>query len=426
MKYFRWLIFWLLCSVACAEPESPRLQALDAQDPAAVAKFWTEVETSRSPLIEQVPGHADEALFTFVFRTDAKQVALNVQLNGWFPLHAQQGFDNFTRLKESGIWYCSYTLPRDAQIRYELISPKGWHPAPDRATYFTMDDREYETFRDPLNPRVAHWNDTVTSYAEGPDAKTSPYLEKRAGVPAGTIETLDIPSRFVAGKRPALKIYLPPGYKQNSGRDYGVLLAYDGNQYTTAVPLPMILDNMIAARAIAPVIAVFLESPNRDLEFPPNDDFQKYIGSELIPELRRHYRISRDPRRNTVLGSSYGGLAATYTAFVHPDLFGNVISQSGSYGWSPDVGTGPPFGRGQNPEAAWLVKKIAEAPRKPIRFYLDAGLWEGGGMLASNRMLRAVLTGKGYTAVYREAPGTHHSYYWLLRLPDALASLSGK
>jgi enterochelin esterase family protein len=398
---------------------------LEAHDSGAVGKFWAEIDSVHSPLIETVPGHDDEVLFTFVFRTEPQQVALNVQLNGWFPLHTQQGFDNFTRLKDSGVWYSSYTLPRDAQIRYELISPKGWHASPDRATYFTMDDKEYETFRDPLNPRVAHWNNTVTSAVEGPDAKTSPYLEKRARVPAGTIETLDVPSRFVAGKRPTLKIYLPPGYK-NAGRDYGLLLAYDGNQYTTAVPLPMILDNMIAARAIAPVIAVFLESPNRDAEFPPNDDFQKYIRTELIPELRHHYRIGRDPRRNAVLGSSYGGLAATYTAFVSPDLFGNVISQSGSYGWAPDDGSGAPYWRGQNPESGWLVKRIAEAPRKPIRFYLDAGLWEGAGMLASNRMLHAVLTGKGYQVTYREAPGTHHSYYWLLRLPDALASLGGK
>src|ERR1044071_6293098 len=125
MRNFRWLIFWLIWPVAAsAAPESPRLQALDARDPAAIAKFWTEIGATHSPLIESVPGQPDEILFTFLFKTDPQQVALNVQLNGWFPLHAQQGFDNFTRLKESGIWYSSYTLPRDAQIRYELIAPK--------------------------------------------------------------------------------------------------------------------------------------------------------------------------------------------------------------------------------------------------------------------------------------------------------------
>jgi enterochelin esterase-like enzyme len=44
-------------------------------------------------------------------------------------------------------------------------------------------------------------------------------------------------------------------------------------------------------------------------------------------------------------------------------------------------------------------------------------------MVSSNRLMRSVLVGKGYDVKYREAPGTHHAYYWMLRLPDALASL---
>jgi enterochelin esterase-like enzyme len=434
-----WIVFVSLCKLAfgCAlaadsqspatphQPESLRLRglaaALDAHDADALTRFWKDVDAAGTPLIESVPGRPDDVLFTFLWKADPHQVALNVQFNGWFPLHTTQGFDDFTRLQESSVWYTSYTLPRTSQIRYELISPKGWHAAPDRATYFTMEDKEYETFHDPLNPRVAHWNNTVTSYAQGPGAaKTSSYLEKHAEVPAGDMQTLDVESK-VLGNRRTLRVYLPTGYRGNT-RDYGLLLAYDGNQYTTAVPLPTILDNMIAAHAIAPVIAIFLESPNRDVEFPPNDDFQRFVGAELVPELRRHYRISRDPHRNTVLGSSYGGLAATYTAFVHPEIFGRVISQSGSYGWNPEAANAP-LGRGPNPEFGWLIKRIAEAPRKPIRFYLDAGLWEGGGMLSSNRLLQSVLSGKGYEVSYREEPGTHHSYYWMLRLPDALASL---
>jgi enterochelin esterase family protein len=142
--------------------------------------------------------------------------------------------------------------------------------------------------------------------------------------------------------------------------------------------------------------------------------------------LRKHYRLSHDPRRNAVLGSSYGGLAATYTAFVHPDLFGNVISQSGSYGWFPrSPGPTPPF-RGVEPDSGWLIKQLADAPRKPIRFYLDAGIWEGNVMLFSNRLLHSVLTGKGYDAVYNEDDGIHSSYYWMLRLPEALQATLGK
>ena len=414
------------------EPESPKLRALAAalrgHDEHALDAFWKQMKATHNPLIESVPGHPDDALFTFVWEAAPGQVAVNTLFNGWFPLHTEQrgGFDSFTRLGDSNVWYTTYTLPRTAQIRYELIAPKGWHASPDRATYFTMDDKEYETFHDPLNPDLIDWNHSVVSHAQGPDAKTSVYLTKRAGTPAGTVENFEIRSK-VPGNTRTVRVYLPPGY-QGSGKDYGLLLAYDGNQYTMAIPTPMILDNMIAAKAIPPIVTVFMESPDRDVEFPPNDDFQKFVGTELISQVRAHYRVSRDPSRNAVLGSSYGGLAAVYTGIVHPEIFGNVISQSGSFAWSPpptDLPPGvqapPPF-RGNNADSGYLIKRVAEMPRKNLRFYLDAGLWEGGGMISANRIMRSVLEGKGYDVTYREAPGTHSSYYWMLRLPDGLAA----
>jgi enterochelin esterase-like enzyme len=394
-----------------AEPESPRLRALAgalrAGDAAALDAFWGEVDKAHSPLIESIPGRPNDELFTFIWRAQPDQAALNVVFNGWLPLHETTGFDSFTRLENGNVWYTSYVLPRSAHIRYELISPKGWQPAADRVAYFTRDGVEYEAFRDPLNSQVVNWNNSTRSYAQGSAATISPYLRKHDETPAGKVETLPMESKILRNSR-VLRIYLPPDYATRKA-SYGLLLAYDGNQYTEAVPTPTILDNMIAAHVIPPVVAVFLESPDRDVEFPPNDSFQQFIASELLPLLRTHYRISRDPRRNAVLGSSYGGLAAAYTAFTHPDLFGNVISQSGSYGWfsqSPDQGY--QF-RGIEPASGWLIKRIAEAPRKQIRFYLDAGIWEGSMMIFSNRMLRSVLAGKGYNVVYNESDGIHSS-----------------
>jgi len=73
----------------------------------------------------------------------------------------------------------------------------------------------------------------------------------------------------------------------------------------------------------------------------------------------------------------------------------------------------------------WQLKRIAEAPRRPIRFYPDAGTWEGKVTLFSNRMLRSILAGKGYDVVYNESDGTHSAYFWMLRLPDGLQATLG-
>ncbi|HLJ20673.1 MAG TPA: hypothetical protein VKU84_10770, partial [Stellaceae bacterium] len=106
-------------------------------------------------------------------------------------------------------------------------------------------------------------------------------------------------------------------------------------------------------------------------------------------------------------------------------LFGNVISQSGSYAWSPAAPGVPSTPRTLGPESLWLVKRVAEMRRQNVRFSLDVGSWEGSGMLLANRLMRSVLVGKGYEVTYLEADGTHSSFYWMLRLPRALQAILG-
>ncbi|MBM4461019.1 MAG: hypothetical protein FJ011_25190 [Chloroflexi bacterium] len=83
-----------------------------------------------------------------------------------------------------------------------------------------------------------------------------------------------------------------------------------------------------------------------------------------------------------------GGLAAAYAGLQRPDLFGNVLSQSGSFWWKSEG----------DAEAEWLSRQFAARPRAPLRFYLEIGLLEdlpstadAPGMLTVNRHLRTVL-----------------------------------
>src|SRR4051812_986280 len=119
----KWLAFLLMLTAALAagsspasqgdsdnsppQPESPALRALanslTGNDARAVDSFWQQIQQRHAPLIEAVPGHPDDALFTFLWKAEPGQVALNVLFNGWFPLHAQRGFDSFTRLGDSNV-----------------------------------------------------------------------------------------------------------------------------------------------------------------------------------------------------------------------------------------------------------------------------------------------------------------------------------
>jgi enterochelin esterase family protein len=121
-----------------------------------------------------------------------------------------------------------------------------------------------------------------------------------------------------------------------------------------------------------------------------------------------------------IAGASYGGLAAAWVAYKHPELFGLVYSQSGSFWWSPRNG-------GDN-EPEWLTRQIARGPHKPVRFHLEAGLFETGradtaGILETTRHLRDVLTAKGYDVSHREYAACHDNAHWRVSMATALMTL---
>jgi enterochelin esterase family protein len=98
-----------------------------------------------------------------------------------------------------------------------------------------------------------------------------------------------------------------------------------------------------------------------------------------------------------------------------------VISQSGSFWWSPD----------DDHEHEWLTRQYAASERRPVRIYLDVGLLERGpapadgpSLLVANRHLRTILQTKGYDLTYTEFNGAHDYICWRGSLADALIALS--
>ena len=152
--------------------------------------------------------------------------------------------------------------------------------------------------------------------------------------------------------------------------------------------------------------------------------FAAFLADEVIPWVRQHWKVTRDPRRTIVTGSSAGGLAAAYVAFQRPDLFGNVLSQSGAFWRGNEASNEAPY--------EWLTGQIAASPRKDIRFLLEVGSRESRGalggsapsILEANRHLRDALRKKGYDVAYAEVPdGDHSPATWRQRLPAALAAV---
>jgi len=230
-----------------------------------------------------------------------------------------------------------------------------------------------------------------------------------------------------------ISVYTPPGYSKNAP-PYDLLVVFDGDSFIETVPTPTTLDNLISEKRIAPTVALIVGNAKgmRGTELPCNPTFAEFLNSELIPWVRRSYNVTLDPRRVTIGGCSYGGLAATCAAYRYPETFGNVLSQSGSYWWTPPPDPAKPDTFAPDVDPSYVAQLFINSPKLPIRFYLDAGSLEldrsgkGGSILVPNRHFRDVLRAKGYEVFYQEFQGAHDYASWRGTIADGLILLGGK
>jgi enterochelin esterase-like enzyme len=406
---------------------SPRLAALhrelEAGVPAALERFWREISQAGTPLVEPVAGRAgagDEAIVTFLWRGGDGSGNVLVVISP-ADLATAEGLAaaRLVRLPGSDVWYRSRRMRADARFTYALSVHDSLVPlagaTPER------EEARWEALQpDPRNPRRVPA--LRASLVELPAAPKQPWIEPRPGTPAGRLEEHTLRSERLANER-IVRVYTPPGYDP-AGPPYGLLVVLDGRTYTTDIPTPTVLDNLLAARLLPPLVAVFVANPSpaaRGLEMTCHPPFAEFLARELVPWVRRSYRVTADPQRTVLAGSSLGGLAAVYSALRFPDTFGNVLSLSGSFSWKP---------AGES-EPEWLARQVATGPKLPLRFYLEAGLMEdqpreGASLLSSNRHLRTALQAKGCAVEYREFNGGHSFLNWRGSLADGLLALFGR
>ena len=384
--------------------DSPRLIALarkvKAGNRAALKLFWEEVQ-GKTPLVEPVPGDEQLRRVTFLWRGGAE--GSEVRLDGQFPPDSQDA--PLLRLASTDVWFLTVRLPATARFTYGFKRPG-----------------KRQVF-DPLNPLRFR----SSSFAELPAAPPQSWIGIQPEVPKGTLSHEKLRSENLKEER-SVSIYTPPGYDPKSG-SYGLLVLFDGQDYRGPMPIPTILDNLVAAKKIRPLVAILVdnqseESRDRDLEcYPPFADF---LAKELVPWARQRYRFSAEPERTIVGGVSLGGLNAAYCALRYPEVFGNVLSQSGAFGYFPgwedqEATDYSPFG--------WLIRQFVTTRKLPIRFYLEAGLFENDcpdTLLAQNRRMRDVLEAKGYSVVYSEFAGGHEFLSWRGSVADGLIALAGR
>jgi len=386
--------------VAIPHYDSPRIVALAANlakgDEGALARFWREID-GKAPLIESVEDDPRYCWVTFVWRGNSK--TQKVGLLGDLP-YADRAMWYMMRLGNTNLWFKTERIPRDARFGY-LINENDTGYGPD-----------------PLN---SHFQ-SGRSIAELPGAPDEPWIREIPGAPKGTVTKEIFKSEILKEDR-AISVYLPASYVSD-GESFNLLVVFDGESYGRdgAVPAPTILDNLIYKLKIPPTVAVLVNSQKtRDRDLLCSEAFAMFVAKELVPWIREKYHATNDPTRNVVAGSSYGGLAAAWTALRHAAVFGNVLSQSGSFNYTPKSAGAQDSDYYY--ETGWLIRQFVRAPVLPLRFYLQVGRFEG--LSGPNRHLRDILEAKGYQVTFAEYSGNHDYLSWRDLLGEGLIALFG-
>lgn len=265
--------------------------------------------------------------------------------------------------------------------------------------------------------------------------KLGPDSEQKPGVPEGKVMefTMD-DSKTYPGFTRKWWIYIPAQY---DGKTPAALMVFqDGGGYVNrkgAWRVPIVFDNLIHRKEMPVTIGVFInpgdkklapgEAPpkrpdgrpasprNRSVEYDTlSDAYARFLIDEILPEVRKHAKITENPEGRAISGSSSGGICAFTAAWERPDQFRRVLSFIGSY---TNI-----RGGGKYPD---LVKSTE---KKPLKIFLQDGsndiVNQFGSWPEANKAMYAALKGKGYEVEFVFGEGAHNSKHGASILPDAL------
>jgi len=207
------------------------------------------------------------------------------------------------------------------------------------------------------------------------------FFEKSVGTITDTMT-------FGAGEEArSVRIYLPPGYEENTLRRYPVCYVHDGHnlffpeealsgQTWEVTRTLTLLDNM---NVIDPVIVVAIYPKDRMHEYthPGYVDYGKFIVDIIKPQVDEPFRTLTEARFTAGMGSSLGGVVSLYMGWEYPHIFGKVACLSSTFTWKDD-----------------LMARIRDEEKRDPKIYMDSD-WPGDNFEISRAMFD-LLQRQGY------------------------------
>ena len=407
----------------------------------ALKNFWVKIKKIGTPLIEPIRGDKSHKLVTFIIQAD-KETKNAIVVCSLADQDDMISNNICERIEDTDILYKSfvvlngtrtiYTISKNNSLKFYRFYDNlmdNWDtlsPDPYNSKRFTQRyRREGQKF--------------VVEYSvlEIPGVKYLDWVEQKKNVIPGNLNAMDFHSNILNTKR-KIWIYTPNNF-DSYDKPLHLLIIFDGKAFIEFTKAPQILDNLQAENKIPPSVAIFIHnysgfSRGKDLLCQPQ--FADFIVKELVPWAHENYNISSDPAHSVLAGSSSGGLAASFIGFKHPEMFKNILSQSGYYQWYPGIQWfqyslqfyGEDYVRwwskDEEKEEEWLTKQYLQNERLDLKFYLNVGNLETRAIRPIQNFHK-MLQKKGYTHFYNEYPGGHEYIAWQTYLSEGLIYLIG-
>ncbi|MSP90412.1 MAG: alpha/beta hydrolase [Myxococcales bacterium] len=261
----------------------------------------------------------------------------------------------------------------------------------------------------------------------GKDAALWPWFDPAMAAPRR--EDFSLPGSLGAAR--TVRVWLPPGYDENTLATYPLLLLHDGQNVFEDATASFGVSWQVGAAAHAGILAAKVAElvivgvdhagPKRIYEYTPSHDvsvgdgggglaYLDWLQGKLLPAVHAKYRLRPERQAHVLGGSSLGGLVSLYGAVGHPQVWGGAVCMSGSWWWNGGAVQG------------WLPK--AWPTDTSLRIWIDAGTIQDG--LAGATQVKDALVGLGLvmggTLGWHVAQGAkHNEASWAARVHLPLA-----
>jgi enterochelin esterase family protein len=248
---------------------------------------------------------------------------------------------------------------------------------------------------------------------------------RKDGVPKGIVTKYEWQSKIYNNYR-EYYVYVPAQY--DSTKPVALMVFQDGHNYaneTGDFRVPIVYDNLIFQKKLPVTICLFVNPGHSSKEYPESrfrvsnradeydvldDRYATMLMDEIIPELKKSYNISNDPKMHGIGGLSSGAICAFTAAWEHPEYFNKVLSHIGSY---TNI-------RGGNNYPSIIRKH----KKKYIKIFMQDGSNdlnnEHGDWWLANLEMESALKYKGYEYKFEKGSGTHSGKHGGAILPESL------